>query len=173
MLGRRRGVEEMKRHAPYILLIFGLAVLDQFTKVLVASKVYLYESVPVIRGFFNLTRIHNKGAIFGFFSNSDKLPIFVLLTGASFCALALVVYYFVKTPPAERYTKTALSLILAGALGNLFDRLLRGYVIDFLDFYLKRWHWPFFNVADSCITVGAVLLVAIFFRRKPECSPSS
>jgi signal peptidase II len=64
-------------------------------------------------------------------------------------------------------------MILAGALGNLADRLLRGYVIDFLDVYVKRWHWPFFNVADSCITIGALLLIAAFFRRKPACSPSS
>jgi len=163
----------MKKHAPYFLLILGLAVLDQLTKALVAAKISLYESVPVVPGFFNFTRIHNKGAIFGFFSNSDKLPVFILLTGASLCALGFVVYYFVKTPPAERLTKIALSMILAGALGNLSDRLFRGYVIDFLDVYVKRWHWPFFNVADSCITIGALLLITVFFRRKPACSPSS
>jgi signal peptidase II len=163
----------MKRHTPYFLMILGLAVLDQLTKALVTAKIGLYETIPVVPGFFNFTRIHNKGAIFGFFSKSDKLPVFILLTGASFCALGFVVYYFVKTPPGERFTKIALSMILAGALGNLADRLLRGYVIDFLDIYVKRWHWPFFNVADSCITIGALLLIAVFFRRKPACSPSS
>jgi len=163
----------MKRHASYLLLILSLAVLDQLTKALVAAKIGLYETISIVPGFFNFTHIHNKGAIFGFFSNSEKLPVFILLTGAQLCALGFVVYYFVKTPPADRFAKIALSMILAGALGNLSDRLLRGYVIDFLDVYVKRWHWPFFNVADSCITIGALLLIAVFFRRKPACSPSS
>jgi signal peptidase II len=163
----------MKRNAPYFLLILVLAVLDQLTKALVAAKISLYETIPVVPGFFNFTRIHNKGAILGFFSNSDKLPVFILLTGASLCALGFVVYYFVKTPPADKFAKIALSMILAGALGNLSDRLLRGYVIDFLDVYVKQWHWPFFNVADSCITIGALLLIAFLFRRKPACSQSS
>lgn len=163
----------MKRHASYLLLILSLAVLDQLTKALVAAKIGLYETIAIVPGFLNFTHIHNKGAIFGFFSNSEKLSVFILLTGAQLCALGFVVYYFIKTPPGEKFTKIALSMILAGALGNLSDRLLRGYVIDFLDVYVKRWHWPFFNVADSCITIGALLLIAGFFRRKPACSPSS
>jgi signal peptidase II len=84
------------------------------------------------------------------------------------------VYYFVKTPAADRLMKVALSLVLAGALGNHLDRIFRGHVVDFLDFYIGRAHWPFFNVADSCITVGAGLLIFIFFfRRNPSCTPSS
>lgn len=163
----------MKKNGIYVGLIVALAVLDQVTKAVVARSVELYRSVPVIPGFFNITRIHNKGAIFGFFSSSGKLPVYLLLTGASFCALGFVVYYFIKTPASDIFTKLSLSLILAGALGNLIDRLFRGYVIDYLDFYIKREHFPFFNVADSCITVGALLLMITFFRRKPECSPSS
>jgi signal peptidase II len=163
----------MKKNGIYVGLIVALAVLDQVTKAIVARSVELYRSVPVIPGFFNITRIHNKGAIFGFFASSGKLPVYLLLTGASFCALGFVVYYFIKTPAGDIFTKLSLSLILAGALGNLIDRLFRGYVIDYLDFYIKRDHFPFFNVADSCITVGALLLMITFFRRKPECSPSS
>ena len=163
----------MKKHGFFVALIVALAVLDQVTKAVVARSVELYRSVPVIPGFFNITRIHNKGAIFGFFSSTGKLPVYILLTAASFCALGFVVYYFIKTPAAEIFTKLSLSLILAGALGNLIDRLFRGYVIDYLDFYIKREHFPFFNVADSCITVGALLLMITFLRRKPECSPSS
>jgi signal peptidase II len=93
---------------------------------------------------------------------------------ATLVALALVVYYFFKTPPAEKPAKISLSLILAGALGNLIDRVFRGYVIDFLDLYVKKWHWPSFNVADSCVTIGAFLLVFIvFFKRRRICTPSS
>jgi signal peptidase II len=163
----------MKRAFPYMALIGAMAALDQITKHLVASNVGLYRSVPVIPGFFNITHIHNSGAIFGFLSNSDKLPIFLLLTGSSFLALGFVIYYFIKTPASERFVKLSLSLILAGALGNLIDRLGRGYVIDFLEFYHKTWSFPSFNVADSCITIGAILLILASFRRKPACIPPS
>jgi signal peptidase II len=163
----------MKKHVPYLILMAALVALDQATKHLVARTVDLYESVPVIPGFFNITRIHNKGAIFGTFSQTNNKLVFTLLTAASLAALGFVVYYFFKTPSADKFMKVALTLIAAGALGNQFDRLIRGHVIDFLDFYVGRAHWPFFNAADSCITIGACLMLVILFRRKPECSPSS
>ncbi|MCJ7488138.1 MAG: signal peptidase II [Candidatus Aminicenantes bacterium] len=163
----------MKKNAPYVLIMIALVALDQATKHLIARTVDLYESVTVIPGFFNLTRIHNKGAIFGTFSQSNNQLVFSLLTAASFAALALVVTFFFKTPPGDKLMKVALTLIAAGALGNQFDRLIRGHVIDFLDFYIGKAHWPFFNAADSCITIGACLMLIILFRRKPECSPSS
>ena len=163
----------MKKNAPYYLLMLALVAVDQATKLLIARTVELYESITVIPGFFNITRIHNKGAIFGTFSQTSNTLVFVLLTAASFAALALVVYYFFKTPAANKLMKVSLTLIMAGALGNLFDRLVRGHVIDFLDFYVGQAHWPFFNAADSCITIGACLMLVILFRRKPVCSPSS
>ncbi len=163
----------MKKNAPYVLIMIALVALDQATKHLIARTVDLYESVTVIPGFFNITRIHNKGAIFGTFSQTNNRLVFALLTAASFAALALVVYFFFKTPSGDKLMKAALTLIAAGALGNQFDRLIRGHVIDFLDFYVGQAHWPFFNAADSCITIGACLMLVILFRRKPECSPSS
>jgi len=163
----------MKKGSSFFWLIGLLLLVDQVTKWIILERVPLYSSLRVIPGFFNLTRIHNKGAIFGAFSQTGKPLVFVLLTAASFIALTLVVYYFVKTPASETGMKLALSLILAGALGNLVDRIFRGYVIDFLDFYIKNKHWPFFNVADSCITIGAFLLLLHFLIRKQECTPSS
>ncbi len=163
----------MKKNSAYLLLIAALVVADQVTKRLVAHWVELYGSVTVIPGFFNITHIHNTGAIFGAFSGAPGRGILTVLTAASLTALALVVYYFVKTPASDRRVKVALSLILAGALGNFIDRIFRGFVVDFLDFYVGRWHWPFFNVADSCITIGALLLIVFFVLRKPACSPSS
>jgi signal peptidase II len=80
----------------------------------------------------------------------------------------MVAYYFIKTPPSEKWMKIAMSLILGGALGNLIDRVFRGYVIDFLEFYIKDFHWPTFNFADSCITVGAFLLIIVFLVRRPS-----
>ncbi len=163
----------MNKNGPYLLLMLGLVVLDQATKNLIARTVDLYESVPVIPGFFNITRIHNRGAIFGTFSQTNNRYVFLLLTAASIAALAMVVYYFFKTPASDKLMKVSLTLIMAGALGNQFDRLVRGHVIDFLDFYVGKAHWPFFNAADSCITIGALLMLVILFRRKPACTPSS
>ncbi|HVP90632.1 MAG TPA: signal peptidase II [Terriglobales bacterium] len=162
-----------KKDGPYLLLILALMALDQAAKFVVSRTVALYESRTVVPGFFNLTRIHNRGAIFGAFNQSNNTAVSIALTAASVLALGLVVFYFIKTPASDRLMKVSLSLILAGALGNLLDRFIRGYVIDFLDFHIGNAHWPFFNVADSCITIGAVLMVVIFFRRKPECTPSS
>lgn len=156
-----------------MFLVLSLVTLDQATKLLVSRAVDLHESVPIIPGFFNITRIHNRGAIFGIFSRADSRIMILALTLASLAALGLVVYYFFKTPPSDRLLKLSLTLILAGALGNLTDRVLRGYVIDFLDLHIGNAHWPFFNAADSCITIGAFLMLAILFRRKPTCTPSS
>jgi signal peptidase II len=161
------------KNARYLLFALGLVVLDQVTKHIVARTVDLYESVTVVPGFFNITRIHNRGAIFGTFSRTNNDVVFALLTAASIAALAMVVWYFFKTPVTDRLMKVSLTLIMAGALGNQFDRLVRGHVIDFLDFYIGTAHWPFFNAADSCISIGACLMLVTLFRRKPACTPSS
>ncbi|MDW7759107.1 MAG: signal peptidase II [Acidobacteriota bacterium] len=163
----------MKDTWPYLALAAVCLAADQITKHIVDRTVALYDSITVIPGFFNISRIHNKGAIFGFLGRSDNPLVFLLLKAASIAALIFVVVYFLKTPPSEKGTRISLSLIAAGALGNQIDRWFRGYVIDFLDFHIRGRHWPFFNVADSCITVGALLLVWIYLRRRPECSPSS
>ena len=148
-------------------LIGFLVVLDQISKALIARSLALYESRPVIRGFLALVHSRNDGAIFGFMSHAGSPAFRLALAVASVVALALVVFYFIKTPGRDVLMLTALSLILAGALGNNIDRLTRGYVVDFIDVYVKRWHWPVFNAADSCISIGAVLLFIVLFRRKP------
>ncbi|MCK4556994.1 MAG: signal peptidase II [Candidatus Aminicenantes bacterium] len=164
----------MIRKSYYFLVVVVLMGLDQLTKALIVRSITLQGSREVIPGFFNLTHVRNRGAIFGFLSHSDSRILYIFLTLVSVAALGLVIYYFFKTPVSERLMKISLSLILAGAMGNLIDRLFRGHVIDFLDFYVKDWHWPSFNVADSCITVGAFLLIYILiFKRGPECTPSS
>jgi signal peptidase II len=163
----------MKTNSRYFLFVLFMIAVDQAVKGLIARTVQLYESRTVIPGFINITRIHNRGAIFGAFNQSNNRVVFILLTAASVAALGLVLFYFFKTPPADKLMKFSLSLIMAGALGNFLDRIVRGYVIDFMDFHIGEAHWPFFNVADSCITIGAFLMLFIFFRRKPVCTPSS
>jgi signal peptidase II len=164
----------MKHRITYFVMIIVLLVADQWSKALIARNIILHSSKEVIPGFFQIVHIRNKGAIFGFFSQSGNRYVYPLLTLASMAALGLVVYYFFKAPPEERWLKISLSLIMAGALGNFIDRVFKGYVIDFLDFSVKGRHWPSFNVADSCISIGAILLIFIFlFKRSPTCSRSS
>ncbi len=164
----------MKQRSIYLVIIAVFLAVDQITKAAIFRSINPFSVQTVIPDFFNLVHVRNKGAIFGFFSNADSAFIFVLLTVFSLAALGLVVYYFIKTPVSEKLMNVSLSFILAGALGNQIDRIMRGYVIDFLDFNFWGWHWPSFNVADSCISTGAVLLIFLFFfKRGPECSPSS
>ena len=163
----------MNRKSFYFLFILFFLIVDQLTKFIISRSIGLNNSLSVIPGFFDLVHVRNKGAIFGSFSRSGSQLVHILLILASLVALALVIYYFFKTAISEKLLKISLSLILAGALGNLIDRIFRGYVIDFLDFSIKGWHWPSFNVADSCISIGALLLIFIlFFKRSPKCSQS-
>lgn len=158
----------MKRYLPYMGLVIVLLILDQLTKLWILKNIAYGTAKIIIPGFFNLSHVRNKGGIFGLFSHTGNSTIFLLLTIASLIALALVIYYFVITPASERLLKFTLTLIMVGALGNLLDRILRGYVIDFLDFYIGKNHFPSFNVADSCITIGAIMLIYAFFLRKGE-----
>lgn len=164
----------MRHRSIYFVLIAVLLAVDQITKTVISQSLTPYDARTVIPDFFDLVHLRNSGAIFGIFSNANSSFLFVLLTLFSLAALGAVIYYFIKTPASDRLMNVSLSLILAGALGNQIDRIMRGYVIDFLDFQFWGWHWPSFNVADSCISTGAVILIFIFFfKRGPECTPSS
>ncbi len=134
-----------------IILIIIIIGLDQSTKFILNNNLALNQSNPVIKGFFYLTLVHNRGAAFGILKN--QLPLFIL---TSIFAIILIYINFKKSAGNRKLSLNglALGLILAGAIGNLIDRLVFGYVIDFLDFCV----WPVFNVADSAITVGAILL---------------
>jgi signal peptidase II len=130
------------------IIVSVILVLDRVTKFLVSKELNLNSSVPLIKGVFYISLIHNRGAAFGFLKN--QLPLFI---ATSLIAIILIWRALKSNKYSKAYT-IALSLILAGALGNLVDRVLYGYVIDFLDFRV----WPVFNVADSAITMGAVIL---------------
>jgi signal peptidase II len=134
-----------------------ILVLDQITKYLVVIHVRLYEIIPVIPGFFNLTHVRNKGAAFSLLSDAPagfRMTFFVTMSLA-----ALVVIAFIIRKTHERLLIVAFSLIAGGALGNLIDRVRYGEVVDFIQWYVKSWYWPSFNVADSAITAGVALLV--------------
>src|SRR5258707_5097286 len=143
----------------YHIIIAALVVaLDQFTKWLVAQRISLHDSVDVVPGVFRLTHVQNPGAAFGLFSESSSEWKVAMLILFSVAALAVVSALLWKNGKAMNATAIALSLVFGGALGNLWDRVLSGRVIDFLDFYIGSHHWPAFNVAARGIAVGAPLL---------------
>jgi signal peptidase II len=141
-----------------ILSIVSVVVifLDQATKILIDRTMDLHSSLTVVENFFNITYIRNKGAAFGFLAETSfRLPFFILI---SIIAVVVIIGIFRKLRPEQKLTAVSLSLIFAGALGNLIDRIRLGEVIDFLDAHWYEHHWPSFNVADSAICVGVALL---------------
>ena len=148
------------KYRPLVIGFAVIVVLDQITKTLIRQKFSLYESVPVIDGFFNLTYIGNPGAVFGFLADAGSVwvgRLFILIT---LLAVPLIVYLYREVESQDRRLAASLILVGGGAIGNLIDRLTVGPVTDFLDFHIGRYHWPAFNVADSCITVGVSIMVA-------------
>lgn len=138
-----------------VLVITPLVLFfDQLTKYIIVNKLSLDQSAPLIKGIFHLTLVYNRGAAFGILRN--QIPLFIF---TSLIAIFLIYLNYKKNKESFSYN-LSLALILAGALGNLIDRLLFGFVIDFLDFRI----WPVFNIADSAITVGAFLLACTIFR---------
>jgi signal peptidase II len=162
-------VEEQSFMRKYHILIAAFVViLDRMTKWLVAQKISLHDSVDVIPGLFRLTHVQNQGAAFGLFSESPSEFKVAMLILFSIAALAVVSALLWKNGNAMNTTAIALSLVFGGALGNLWDRVAAGRVIDFMDFYLGSHHWPAFNVADSAIVVGALLLLSEIFLAPQE-----
>jgi len=152
----------------HFLIAMLVILLDRLSKWLVAGRITLHDSIPVLPGFFRLTHVQNSGAAFGLFADSSSEWKVAILIMFSVLALAVVSALLWKNSHSMTTTGVGLSLILGGAVGNLWDRLLSGHVVDFFDFYLGSYHWPAFNIADSAIVVGALLLVGeILFARSP------
>jgi signal peptidase II len=141
---------------PWIGLALIILIADQFTKVLILGYYKLGDSTT-ITSFFNIVRAHNTGAAFSFLASSSGWQRW-LFTGIGIAA-TLFIIYLLRTHPGQKLFCFALACILGGAVGNVIDRLLHGYVVDFLQFHWGGWYFPAFNVADSAITVGAVCLV--------------
>jgi signal peptidase II len=141
---------------PWLGLSLVIVLADQFTKVLILGHFRLGDSMPVA-GFFNLVRVHNTGAAFSFLAGADGWQRW-LFTGIGLAAAGFILW-LLRSHAGQKLFAFALSCILGGAIGNVLDRLLHGYVVDFLDFHHRGWHFPAFNVADSAITVGAACLI--------------
>lgn len=157
---------------PALLCVSALIVLlDQWSKWLVEQKISFGQTVEVVPGLFNLIRVENTGMAFGLFPSHGALWGTVALGALGTLALVLVSFYFLSTPTSNTLLLTALALVLGGAVGNLIDRALLGAVTDFFDAYYGSRHFPTFNVADSAISVGIVLLAAESFL-SPNRSPN-
>jgi len=140
---------------PALIIVF----IDQASKWLAFNLLKPNQIYPVLPDFFNLVLVKNKGMAFGILNQSRAGFFFYFLLATTIAAVGAVIFFFFRIKGNQKWLTAGLSLILGGALGNLIDRLRLGYVIDFLDFFVKSYHWPAFNIADSAITVGTVWLM--------------
>ena len=153
----------IKNNISIITTFFLIIFFDQLTKILVIKNFQLYESLSILP-FFNLTFIVNYGFAFGFLNNPSVNQIIVILV--IFSIIAYFLYLLIKTQ--DQFFRFSLILVLSGAVGNFIDRVLHGFVIDFIDIYLGSYHWPAFNLADSSITLGFILIMfnILFLNKK-------
>jgi len=157
----------MRGLTPYALASMVFA-LDRLTKRIIESRMSVFDTHTVIPGFFDIVHARNRGAAFSIFADSTSPLRPFLLIGLSLAALILVAGILRKASSMDKPTAIGLSLILGGALGNVFDRIVSGAVTDFLDFYIGTLHWPAFNVADSAIVIGSGLLLLSLLRPKQQ-----
>ena len=162
-----------KKYIPFGVTAALVLLFDQATKIYIDASMPLHDSFSVIPGFFSITHVRNPGAAFGFLAGASPLFRNVFFVGVTLAAILLILHYVRTSKAEERLLTLSLSLILSGAVGNLIDRIRFGEVIDFLDVYIGSHHWPAFNVADSAISVGAVILFVELVRqgRKRNTDP--
>lgn len=155
----------------HLFIALGVVLLDRITKLAIANKMAMYSSIQIIPKFFRITHVENTGAAFGLFADSPSQWKIAILVLFSVLALGIVAALLWRNSHVMTMTGVGLSLILGGALGNLWDRLMHGRVVDFLVFYLGQYQWPAFNAADSAIVIGAGLLVfEILFAKSPAAT---
>lgn len=162
----------LRLRVAYLAVAIGVIALDQITKAVVAARIPLHATISVIPGFFDLTHVRNTGAAFGILAGEASSGRTLLLTGVALVVFGGVVIYAWRSPARDTVLQTALAFISGGAVGNLIDRIRFDSVTDFLRFYVGAHEWPSFNMADSAITTG-VLLLAWDIWRRPGQEPAS
>jgi signal peptidase II len=156
----------------YLLVALAVFVLDQFTKKLVSQGMMQHQSIEIIPNLLNITYINNRGAVFGLGSNLSSPYLSWILSVLSILSLAVIVMYFLRVSAGNAKMYSGLAFVLGGALGNLYDRLKNGYVVDFIDLHWFDNHWPFFNVADMSICIGVgLLLLAMSHKPRTDAVP--
>jgi len=157
----------------YLFVSLGIIALDQWTKWLVEIHLPQHTAQPVIPGFLNLTHVRNTGVAFGLFASQGMSGGSWLLTLLGLAALAAVAIYFWFASVHDRLLLLSLASVVGGAVGNLIDRMSSGAVTDFIDVYVGTYHWPSFNVADSAISIGIVLMAIDSFRSRKKTSETT
>ena len=153
---------------PWLLLSVAILVADQVTKHIVLANLQLHESIPVIAGVLDWTLAYNEGAAFSFLADAGGWQRW-FFTGLALIVGVVLVVWLSRTPRADWKTALPLALVIGGAFGNLIDRVRFGHVVDFIDVHHEGWHFPAFNIADSAISVGAVILIVFgLFGGKPR-----
>jgi signal peptidase II len=150
----------------WVWLSLAVVILDQLSKHMVLDHLS-YQARVYVLPFLNLTLERNKGAAFSFLSQTGNLATWLFICTAIIISVLLVIWLY-KLPAQKRWLAISLSLILGGAVGNLIDRISYGYVIDFIHFHIKEWSWPIFNLADTAITIGSLMLLLDVFRRDED-----
>ncbi|HBH36648.1 MAG TPA: signal peptidase II [Gammaproteobacteria bacterium] len=150
----------------WLWLSVVVVILDQLTKLWIDSNLLLHARLPLIDGYFDLTLAYNPGAAFSFLADAGGWQRWFFTILSTVVTIILVVW-LKRLPAHEKINAVALSLIIGGAIGNLIDRIAYGHVIDFLLVYYQQWSWPAFNVADSAISIGVVLMLLAMFRSSP------
>lgn len=154
----------------YLLVSLAVIVLDQWTKSIAVAHIAYREEIPVFPG-FSWTMAYNTGVAFSLFADGAGWQRYGL---SGFAILVSIVFavMMAKLPARDRLNATAYALIIGGALGNVIDRLRLGHVVDFILVYYREWHWPAFNIADSCIVIGAGLMLLFGWRQHPADAPA-
>ena len=152
--------------APFFILAGVLVAIDQLTKYLLVDAIPLYARIPIIPGFFNLVHVHNTGGAFSIFAGPGYPWRKYVFMGLTIVVVAAIAYAYGKVGKKDNWTRIAYVCITGGAIGNLIDRIRLGEVIDFLDVYVGSWHWPAFNVADTAISTGAVMLLVSLIKKR-------
>lgn len=154
-----------KNQLRWLILSIVVIVVDLITKY-ITTHLLTYAQPLEVLPFFNLTLLHNHGAAFSFLSNSETMWQTIIFSVIAIAVSIAIIIWLYRLPNNKNLYACALSLILGGALGNLYDRLIHGYVVDFLDFHIGNHHWPAFNIADSAICIGAALIIYLTITEK-------
>jgi signal peptidase II len=160
-------------YAPLLALSLIVLALDRISKLWVEHHIQQGEAITVIPHVFRITHVLNFGAAFSLFADSNPQHVRLLLTLFSVVAILIVLFFFIRMGRTLTLSSVALALILAGAIGNLYDRIRFGFVTDFLEVHIVHYHWPDFNLADSAIVIGACLMFLELFRQPHEQHPAS
>ncbi|MFW6010965.1 MAG: signal peptidase II [Desulfosalsimonas sp.] len=156
------------KHGVFIGWAAAAVLADQISKWLILNTIPLYRHIEVIPGLFNIVHFRNPGGAFGFFASNSGFYLSLVFLVVTIAAMGLIIYLYYELPPESRLPAAGLALVFGGAAGNMIDRLRFGNVVDFIDVYIGKYHWPAFNIADSAISVGVIIFAGyIIFKKTP------